>query len=163
MSDAKCCVLIDVAKYCKTCTTCKCSKPPNQKLYGLLNPLSISSNLWKVIRIDFTGLLLKSSNQNDAFDSITVVICLLTEKVHLIPSWTDYTAIEIAVLVFSEIYKLHGLPRAIVSDQDVLFTNLFWTHLHKLSEIKLCISSTYHPESDGFTEWANCTIMQMLQ
>jgi hypothetical protein len=43
-----------------------------------------------------------------------------------------YTAREVAELVFSEVYKLHGLPTAIVSDQDVLFMSGFWTHFQKL-------------------------------
>lgn len=45
--------------------------------------------------------------------------------VHIVPSRTTYTAREIAELMFAEVYKHHGLPRAIISDRDVLFTSLF--------------------------------------
>lgn len=75
------------------------------------------------------------------FDSIMVVIDLLTSMVHLIPSRTDYTAQQAAELMFEHIYKLHGLPENIISDQDVLFTSMFWQHLHKLIGTKLKMSS----------------------
>ena len=51
-----------IKAYCKTCVTCKRSKPSNQKPYGLLNPLSIPSKPWESIGIDFIGPLLLSSN-----------------------------------------------------------------------------------------------------
>ena len=57
--------------------------------------------------------------------------------VHLIPSWTNYNTIQLAKLMFEQIYKLHGLPRNIISDQDVLFTSTFWDRLHRLIGMKL--------------------------
>ncbi|THG93004.1 hypothetical protein EW026_g8102 [Hermanssonia centrifuga] len=153
----------DVSEFCRTCATCKRSKPSNQKPYGLLNPLPVPSLPWEAIGMDFVGPLPPSDNRDGTFDSITVVIDLLTSMVHLVPSRTTYNAKEIAELVFEEVYKLHGLPHAIVSDRDVLFTSLFWTHLHKLIGVELKMSSAYHPESDGSTERANRTVTQMLR
>ena len=78
------------------------------------------------------GPLPESRNRDGVFDAITVVICLLTAMVHLIPSRINYNALQLAELMFEEIYKLHGLPKNIISDRDVLFTSVFWDHLHKL-------------------------------
>jgi transposase InsO family protein len=153
----------DVRLFCQSCKTCQRSKPPNQKPYGLLNPLPVPAQPWEAVGIDFVGPLPLSQDRNGEYDSITVVIDLLTAMVHLVPSRTNYTAREIAELVFAEIYKLHGLPKAIVSDRDVLFTSTFWTHLNKLIGVKLKMSSAYHPETDGSTERANRTIGQMLR
>lgn len=152
----------DTKVFCEHCMSCKRSKPTNQKPYGLLNPLPVSTLPWEAIGIDFMGLLPKSKNQDGAFDSITVVICLVTAMVHLIPSQITYTAQQIAELMFEEIYKLHGLPKHIISDQDVLFTSIFWGCLHKLIGTKLKMSSMYHPETDGSMEHTNHTITQML-
>lgn len=69
---------------------------------------------------------------------------------------------DVAGLVFSEVYKHHSLPKAIISDQDVLFMSIFWAQLNELLGIKLKISSTYHPQMDGATEQADCTIIQIL-
>jgi len=153
----------DTKSFCETCVVCKRSKPSNQKPYGLLNPLSIPSYPWESIGMDFIGPLPESSNRDGSFDSITMVICLLTAMVHLIPSRTNYNARQLAELVFEEIYKLHGLPKNIISDRDVLFTSTFWGHLHKLLGTKLRMSSAYHPQTDGSTERANRTVTQMLR
>jgi len=66
--------------------TCKCSKPSNQKPYGLLNLLDVSGQLWEAIGIDFVGPLPESKDRDGTYDCITVVIDLLTAMVHLIPS-----------------------------------------------------------------------------
>ncbi|CAA7268534.1 unnamed protein product [Cyclocybe aegerita] len=153
----------DIEKYCETCRTCKHSKDNNHKPYGLLNPLDIPGQPWDSIGIDFVGPLPESSNRDGSFDSITVIIDLFSGLVHLVPSRTTYTAKDIAELIFSEVYKHHGLPRSIVSDRDTLFTSHFWEELHKLIGTKLNMSSAYHPESDGATERANKTVTQMIR
>ena len=83
--------------------------------------------------------------------------------VHLVPCRTTYTARQVAELMFEHVYKLHGLPRKIVSDRDSLFTSIFWKRLHELIGTKLGMSSAYHPQSDGATERANRTVTQMLR
>lgn len=153
----------DVQSFCNSCMTCRRSKPNNQKPYGLLNLLSVPSLPWEAIGIDFVGPLPESKDRDSTYDSITVIIDLLTGMVHLVPSRTTYKAKDVAELIFAEVYKHHGLPRAIVSDRDVLFTSTFWTHLHKLIGVELHLSSAYHPESDGSTERANRTVTQMLR
>ena len=153
----------DIKAYCNTCMTCKRSKPSNQKPYGLLNPLPIPSEPWESIGIDFVGPLPLSNNRDGNFDSITIVICLLTAMVELIPSRINYTAQDLAELMFENVYKHHGLPKSIISDHDVLFTSTFWEHLHKLIGTTLKMSSAYHPQTDGSTERANRTITQMLR
>ena len=156
-------MVTDVKAFCETCNTCKMSKPSNQKPYGLLNPLAIPSYPWESIGIDFVGPLPESRNRDGQYDSITVVICLLTAMVHLVPSRINYNATQLAELVFENIYKIHGLPKNIISDRDVLFTSTFWSRLHRLIGTRLRMSSAYHPQSDGSTERANRTVTQMLR
>ena len=147
----------DTKAYCDTCVTCKRSKPNNQKPYGLLNPLSVPSEPWESIGIDFLGPLPLSKNRDGNYDSITVVICLLTAMVELIPSRINYTAQDLAELMFENVYKHHGLPKNIVSDRNVLFTSTFWGHLHQMIGTELKMFSAYHPQTDGSTERANRT------
>ena len=137
------------------CDTCKTSKPSNQKPFGFLNPLSMLSYPWELIGMDFVGPLPQSSNRDGIFDSITVIICLLTSMVHWVPSRTTYNASQLAELMFEHVYKFNRLPKNIVSDLDVLFTSTFWKQLHQLISTKLQLSSTYHLQSDGSTEQDN--------
>jgi hypothetical protein len=53
------------------------------------------------------------------------------------------------------IYKLHGLPKAIISDRDPIFTSTVWKELFKLTDTQLMMSSAYHPQTDGQTERLN--------
>ena len=108
-------LVLETEAFCRSCMTCMRSKPSNQKPYGLLNPLPVPVNPWEAIGVDFVGPLPESKNRNGTFDMITVVICLLTAMVHLFPSWSTYTAKQVAELMFEEIYKHHGLPRSIVT------------------------------------------------
>ena len=109
------------------------------------------------------GPLLASDNCHGSFDMICVIIDQLTSMVHLIPTVQTYGAAEIAEVVFEHVYKLHGLPERIISDRDTLFTSIFWRKLHELLSTELCLSSSYHLQTDGATECANCTMTQMLR
>ena len=76
--------------------------------------------------MDFIGLLPESKNRHGAFDIICTMIDLLTGMTHLAPFQQDYQAHHVTEIVFDNVYKLHGLPRYIVSDRDLLFTSIFW-------------------------------------
>ena len=113
--------------------------------------------------IDFMGPLPESKDRNATYNSLTVIIDYLTGMVHLVPSRTNYTARNVAELVFAKVYKLYGLLKAIVSNRDSYFTSIFWSYLHELIGMQLKMSSSYHPETDGITERANQTITQMIR
>jgi hypothetical protein len=57
----------DTRIYCDSCQTCGRSKPGNQKLYGLLNPLTVPERPWEAIGVDFVGPLPQSKNRDGAF------------------------------------------------------------------------------------------------
>lgn len=49
-----------------------------------------------------------------------------------------------------------------MSDKDKLFLSRFWTTLNKLTGVKLNMSSSFHPETDGSSERTNKTVNQCL-
>ena len=54
----------DVNAFCISCMTCQWSKPPNQKPYGLLNPLPVPLTPWDAIGVDFVGPLPESKDRD---------------------------------------------------------------------------------------------------
>jgi hypothetical protein len=55
------------------------------------------------------------------------------------------------------------MPREIVTDRDPRYTGKFFSELCKLLRIKQCMSSAYHPQSDGQTERMNRVLEDMLR
>ena len=55
-------------------------------------------------------------------DSIFVVVDTLTKSAHFILVHMTYQALEIARVFISEIVRLHGVPKGIISDQGSVFT-----------------------------------------
>ena len=129
------------------------------KSAGLLQPLPIPRWKWEEISMDFiVGLPPTQRN----FDSIWVIVNRLTKVAHFIPVRKDYRLDQYADLYISQIVRLHGVPKSIVSDQGPQFTARFWEHLHKGLGTNLIRSSAYHPQTSGETERVNQVLEDML-
>jgi hypothetical protein len=74
-----------------------------------------------------------------------VIVDKITKYAHFLPLAHPYTAIQIAQTFFNNMYKLHGLPKAIISDRDRIFMSNLCKELFELSDTKLLMSSSYHP------------------
>jgi hypothetical protein len=72
--------------------------------------------------MDFMVNLPSSAIGDLKFNSLMVIEDYLTKMTRLIPTTTNVKAEGVAKLYFDNIYKLHGLPRGIVSDRDSKFT-----------------------------------------
>ncbi|KAM1291076.1 hypothetical protein ACFX2H_018035 [Malus domestica] len=86
---------------------------------------------------------------------IWVIVDRLSKYAHFIAMSHPYTASSVAQLFVEHIFKLHGMPNSIMSDRDPVFTSAFWKELFKLQNSSLCMSSGYHPQSDGQSEVMN--------
>ena len=75
----------------------------------------------------------------------------LTKYAHFFAFLIEYRASQVAELFFREIFRLHGLPKNIVSDKDSRFMSAFWQELFRLTGTELTPSTSYHPQTDGQT------------
>jgi hypothetical protein len=128
----------DVATYVTLCDVCQLVKAEHQRLAGLLQPLKVPEWKWEEISIDFIVGLPRT---RDTYDSIWVIIDMLTKVTHFIPVKTTYSGAQLAELYMSRIVCLHGVPKKIVSDRGTQFTSRFWKILHESMNTKLNFSS----------------------
>lgn len=139
----------DVERFIKhLCVFCPTSKDYASNS-GLYLPLPIPTNTWTDINMDFVMGLPQTQR---GFDSILVIIDRFSKMVNFIPCKCTTDAVQVVMLFFREIYRLHGLPSSIVSDRDSRFLGYFWCSLWKLLDTSFDMSSTYHPKMDGQKE-----------
>ena len=148
----------------RRCHDCQVNKStPRLQQRGLAKPLPVPERPWSIISMDFMKLPTSQDDSGNKFDNLFVVCDTFSKMVHLIPTTTHVTAQQVARLYYDNIYRLHGLPKSIISDRDTKFTGDFWSTMQKLFGTDLLMSSAYHPQTDGQTERANRTILQSLR
>ena len=139
----------EITAYVARCDSCSRVKAIHLKSAGLLQPLPILGWKWEEISMDFIiGLPLTQQGH----DSIWVIVDRLTKSAHFIPMNIRYHVGKYAELYVSQIVRLHGVPRTIISDRGPQFIARFWEHLHQALGTKLIRSSTYHPQTSGQTK-----------
>ena len=116
----------DVLNYVKSCLSCQRIKAERVKMLRKLEPLAIPEMKWECISMDFVTRL---PTVQGGYDSIMVIVDMLTKVAHLIPVKTTYTVADIARVFIKEVFRIHGLPKRIVSNRDAKFTLKFWTSL----------------------------------
>ena len=85
------------------------------------------------------------------------------EMVYFAPAWDEMGSEEFAHLFLNEVFRRHGLPKQIVSDRGSIFDSAFFCEVCRLLGVKQCMSTAYHPQSDGQTERSNRTLEEMLR
>jgi hypothetical protein len=150
----------DIAEYLAKCIECQQVKAEHGHPVGLLKPLPIPKWKWETISMDFITGLPTLTKQND---TIMVVVDKLSKSAHFIPVKSTCKVIDIARIFMKEIFRVHGMPKEIVSDRDTEFTSNFWKSLMAGLETKLLFNTTYHPQTNGQTERVNQILEDLLR
>jgi transposase InsO family protein len=119
----------------------------------------VPERAWKVVSLDFVEGLPLSEGRN----CILVVVDLFTKHEHFLSFCHPFRAATVAKVFISQVYHLHGIPSALVSDRDKIFTSALWRELFKLAKVELHMSTAYHPQSDGQTERVNQCLETFLR
>jgi hypothetical protein len=148
-----------VQAWVRTCTMCQRNKTETCQPADLLQPLEVPSQVWVDISIDFIEGLPKVVGKS----VILTVVDRFSKYAHFIPLGHPYTAVSMARAFFDGIIRLHGFPSSIVSDWDLVFIGNIWRDLFGLACVKLHMSMTFHPQTDGQSEVVNKVIAMYLR
>ena len=141
------------------CSTCQQNKAEHTHPVGLLQPLPIPKGKWESISMEFVTGLPKFQGS----DFIYVVVDRLTKFAHFFAIPSDYSRAQVVEVFFREVFRLHGLPRTIVSDKDNQFMGDFWREFFRMVGIDLTPSTSYHPQTDGQKEIVNKSLEGYLR
>ena len=111
------------------------------------------------VSVDIIGPLPESQGKN----VILTIVDRFSKMIRLFPISTDITAKGVATIFRDHIFKLHGTPQKVISDQEPQFVSSFMDALYTLLRIQGNPSTAYHPQTDGQTERYNTTVEQYLQ
>ena len=83
--------------------------------------------------------------------------------VHLAAVHESISARGCARVFIDTVFRLHGLPRELVSDRDPRFTATFWQSVFQSLGTHLTMSTSDHPNTDGQTERVNRVLEEILR
>lgn len=102
---------------------------------------------------------LPESNDNTV---IWTIIDLFSKQAHFVPCTGLPLARKLAKLFIQHVYRLHGVPRHILSD-GVQFTARFWRHFIQAIGSTQRLSSAFRPSTNGAAERANAMVERYLR
>jgi len=102
----------NVKKYMQGCIKYQQNKVQHQQKSGKLHPLEISQGPWQEISIDIIEPLSKFNRM----DAIMVIIGRFTKMIQLKTTMMNISSEGIAKIYRDEVWKLHGIPRKILSN-----------------------------------------------
>ena len=78
-----------------------------------------------------------------------VVVDRLTKVAHFTPVRSSYNAASVARIYMEQVVRLHGIPKKIIFDRDLVFTYSLWRSMQHELGMQLNFSSSYHLETNG--------------
>jgi len=91
-----------------------------------------------------------------------VIVDRFTKMIRLKATMTNISLEKIAKIYQDKIWKLHGIPRKILSNRGPQFASKFMEELTKALGTKRQLSMAYHLQTDGQIERINQEIRKFL-
>ena len=121
--------------------------------------MEIPQGPWQEISIDIIRPLPKSNEM----DAIVVIIDRFIKMVWLKATTMNVSLERIAKIYRDDIWKLHGVPRKILSNRGPQFASKFMEEFTKALGTKRQLLMAYYLQTDGQTERINQEIGMFLQ
>ncbi|CAN6476307.1 unnamed protein product [Victoria cruziana] len=150
----------DIADFVAHCLICQQVKVEHQRSGGLLVQWELPEWKWDEVTMDFVMGLPRTQRK---YDAICVIVDRLSKSAHFLAIHAKMPLESLADLYISEIVRLHGILKEIVSNRDPRFTFRFWKAFQKALGTQLKMSSAFHPQTDGQSERTIMAIEDMLR
>ena len=146
-------------QYVEGYNSCQRNKNCTEQPAGKLMPNLIPERPCMHLSADFITKLLLAQGYN----SILVVVNRLTKMVHFIFTIEKMLAERLARLFRDNMWKLHRLPKSIISDRGPQFAAELMRELNRMLGIKSKMSMVFHPQIDEQMERVNQELEQYLR
>jgi len=143
----------------KGCDQCQRIKNRVEIPAGKLRPNEVLEKPWQHILVDFIMKLPVLKGH----DSILVVCDRFLKMFHFVVTTEKTIAEELARLFRDHVWKLHGLPKSVISDKGPQFAAGLTKELNKMLEIETKLSTAYHPQTNNQTKRTNQELEQYLR
>jgi len=101
--------------------------------------------------------------ESNSYIQIWVIVNRFSKMTRRISLPTNTTAKDLPQSFLTNIWRFHGLPEDIISDQDTKLISHFWQALMDKLGIKTKPSTAFHPKTDGQTERMNQVLEEYLR
>ena len=126
---------------------------------GKLKLSEVPEKPWTHLIVDFITKLPVVAGK----DAILVVCDRLSKIMHFVATMEGTLAEGLARLFRDNMWKLHRLPKSVVSDRGPQFAAELTKELNQMLRIKTRLSTVFHPQTDRQTEQMNQELEQYLR
>jgi transposase InsO family protein len=148
-----------VKSYVSGCKECNRIKSVRRTTRTPVHAHTVPGEPWETWLTDHIVELPPSSGHN----AIMVVQDYKTKQVHFVACDTTMTTEDEADIHVDWVFRLHGLPRRVISDQGSLYTSKVMRAIYKRLGIKANFSTAFHPQTDSQTERVNQELETFLR
>jgi transposase InsO family protein len=92
-----------------------------------------------------------------------VVVDNLSKETHFSQIKSTYKATYVVDVFVKESFRLHDMPKTIMSYRDAKFTSNLWKSLFAGFGTQVAFNKTYHPQTNGKIERVNIVLEYMLR
>lgn len=117
----------------------------------LLQQLPTPKGTWKDSTIDFVKRLPRLEGKY----TIMVIVDKFIWYRHFIALAHSFLAQDVAQIFLNHFYKFYEFPATIIIVRDKVFTSIFLRELFKKLGVRLFMSTSNHPKTDGKLERVN--------
>lgn len=149
----------DVKSFIQSCPHCQLYKPTAQPSTAII-PSTVLSRPFAEISLDWVSGLPTTQRKHN---SVLNIVDRFSKWAIVIPCDKTMSTATLIALLWEKVFSWVGLPIKIVGDRDTRLTASNMRALAKGLTVRLALSASYRPQTDGSTERFNRTFLTMLR